>query len=152
MYRHILVPVDGSPPSNRGLDEAIELARNQSAELMLIHVVEDWKVAAGDAAVLNLQGGMQRLRDLGREIVVEAESRTQRAGVLAKSELLEEFGLPVGACIVRQAVKWPADLIVCGTHGRRGAARLLLGSDAEYVLRHTPVPLLLLRLRDGTGD
>jgi len=152
MYQRILVPVDGSPPSDRGLDEAIELARNQSAELMLIHVVEDWKVAAGDVAALNLQGGMERLREVGRAIVNEAERRTHKAGIPAKSEVLEEFGLPVGACIVRRARKWPADLIVCGTHGRRGASRLLLGSDAEYVLRHTPVPLLLLRLQNGGGD
>jgi nucleotide-binding universal stress UspA family protein len=152
MYQRILVPVDGSPPSDRGLDEAIELAGNQSAELLLIHVVEDWKVAAGDVAALNLQGGMERLRKVGRAIVKDAERRAQKAGIPAKSELLEEFGLPVGACIVRRARKWPADLIVCGTHGRRGASRLLLGSDAEYVLRHTPVPLLLLRLQDGAGD
>ncbi|MGA7537737.1 MAG: universal stress protein [Steroidobacteraceae bacterium] len=51
----------------------------------------------------------------------------------------------MGACIVQRAREWPADLIVCGTHGRRGVRRLLLGSDAEYILRHTPVPILLVR-------
>jgi len=148
MYQRILVPVDGSPPSNRGLGEAIELARNQGAELLLLHVVADWKVAAGNVAAVNLPDGMERLREASRAIVDEAEKRAQQAGVPAKPELFEEFGLPVGACIVRRAREWPADLIVCGTHGRRGVRRLLMGSDAEYILRHTPVPVLLLRLAE----
>ena len=69
----------------------------------------------------------------------------QPSGVKVDSVLLEEMGSQAGACIVEQAQKWPADLIVCGTHGRRGVRRLLLGSDAEYVVRHTRLPVLLLR-------
>jgi nucleotide-binding universal stress UspA family protein len=47
--------------------------------------------------------------------------------------------------IVEKAKEWPADLIVMGTHGRRGLSRLVLGSDAEWVLRSTPVPVLMVR-------
>jgi nucleotide-binding universal stress UspA family protein len=53
----------------------------------------------------------------------------------------------VSDVIVKEAAQWPADLIVLGTHGRRGAGRLLLGSDAEQVLRVAPVPVLLVRHR-----
>jgi nucleotide-binding universal stress UspA family protein len=52
---------------------------------------------------------------------------------------------PVGAVIAEYAEMWPADLIVIGTHGRRGIRRLVMGSDAEYVVRTTPVPVLLVR-------
>ena len=59
--------------------------------------------------------------------------------------MLESIGAPAADFIVAQAKQWPADLIVMGTHGRRGFARLAMGSDAEYVIRMAPVPVLLLR-------
>jgi len=145
MYKRILVPVDGSAASSRGLGEALNLGKDQGSELMLLHVVDDWKVAAGDIAAANIEAGSQRLREAGQALLREAEERVRQAGVPVNAVLFEEFGLPVGACIVQRAREWPADLIVCGTHGRRGVRRLLLGSDAEYILRHTPVPILLVR-------
>jgi nucleotide-binding universal stress UspA family protein len=145
MYKRILVPVDGSPASSRGLGEAIELGKDQGSEMLLIHVVDEWKVAAGDIAAVNLEVGSRSLRQAGQALLGEAEARVRRAGVPVNTLLLEELGLSVGACIVQRAREWPADLIVCGTHGRRGVRRLLLGSDAEYLLRHTPVPILLVR-------
>lgn len=149
MYKRILVPVDGSPASSRGLGEAINLGRDQGSEMLLIHIVDDWKVATGDIATVNLEAGSRRLRQAGQALLREAEARVRQAGVPVTTVLLEELGLPVGACIVQRARDWPADLIVCGTHGRRGVRRLLLGSDAEYILRHTPVPILLLRASEA---
>ena len=149
MYKRMLVPVDGSPASNRGLGEAIELAREQGAEILLLHVVDEWKVAAGDIAAVNLASGAQGLRETGSALLHEAEARVRNAGVSVTSVLLEEIGLPVGACVVQRAREWRADLIVCGTHGRRGIRRLLMGSDAEYIVRHTPVPILLLRSHES---
>lgn len=145
MYKRILVPVDGSPASGRGLDEAISLGKDQGSEMLLIHVVDDWEVAAGDIAAVNLEAGSRKLRQVGQALLREAEARVRQASVPVNAVLLEELGLRVGACIVQRAREWPADLIVCGTHGRRGVRRLLLGSDAEYILRHTPVPILLVR-------
>ena len=145
MYQRILVPVDGSAASTGGLNEAIELAKNQGAEILLIHVVDDWRVAAGDIAAVNLQAGAERLMEVGRDLLHEAEERVRQAGLAAKTVLIEEMGVPVGACVVQRAREWPADLIVCGTHGRRGLARALMGSDAEYIVRHAPVPVLLVR-------
>lgn len=151
MYQRLLVPVDGSPASTRGLDEAIGLARNQGAQILLIHVVEEWKIATGDVAGANLPAGSQRLAQAGRELLEEAEARVTKASVPVHSVLIEEIGVPVGACVVQRARQWPADLIVCGTHGRRGLARLLMGSDAEYILRHTPVPVLMVRAMEQDG-
>ena len=59
--------------------------------------------------------------------------------------MLEASSAQVGTIIVDSAREWHAQLIVCGTHGRRGIARWLMGSDAEQVLRTSPVPVLLVR-------
>jgi nucleotide-binding universal stress UspA family protein len=59
--------------------------------------------------------------------------------------MVEAFGAEAGERIIEQASAWPADLIVCGTHGRRGVRRILMGSDAEYILRHSSVPVLMVR-------
>ena len=68
-----------------------------------------------------------------------------KQGVKAAASLVESRGRPVSDVILDEARKWRADLIVMGTHGRRGVNRLLLGSDAERVLRSAPVPVLLVR-------
>jgi nucleotide-binding universal stress UspA family protein len=65
-----------------------------------------------------------------------------------KSVLVEKFIGPVAEIIVSQAKKQRADLIVIGTHGRRGVTRLVMGSDAEGVVRRSPVPVLLVRSRE----
>lgn len=148
MYQRILVPVDGTSTAAQGLREAIELARDQQAEILLLHVVDEWRVAAGDIAAVNLDAGAKALRDAGAELLKQAEARVREAGISVKTALVEELGVPVGECIVQRARQWPADLIVCGTHGRRGISRVLLGSSAEYILRHAPVPVLLVRAAD----
>ncbi len=148
MYRRILVPVDGSAASSQGLVEAIELAGKLGSELLLVHVVDDWPVAAGDMAGVNLEAGAKRLREAGAAVLRDAQARAQTAGVPVNTALIEELGASVGACIVRRAREWPADLIVCGTHGRRGLDRLIMGSDAENIVRHAPVPVLLVRAPD----
>lgn len=151
MYKHILVPIDGSPASSRGLSEAVKLARDQGAGILLLHVVDEWRVAAGDIAAVNLEAGSKVLREAGAELLKKAEAQVREAGVNVETALVEELGTPVGECIVRRAREWPADLIACGTHGRRGVSRLLLGSSAEYIVRHSPVPVLLVRMPEQTG-
>jgi hypothetical protein len=69
----------------------------------------------------------------------------KEAGIAAETQLIDAMGTPVGELIIKVAKEWPADLIVCGTHGRRGVRRIVMGSDAEYIVRHTPVPVLLIR-------
>ncbi len=146
MYQRILVPVDGTPTAAQGLREAIELARDQKAEILLLHVVDEWRVAAGDIAAVNLDAGAKALREAGAELLKQAETRVREAGIRVQTALVEELGIPVGECIVQRARQWPAELIVCGTHGRHGISRVLLGSTAEYILRHAPVPVLLVRV------
>ena len=152
MYKRILVPVDGSPTSNLGLEEAITLAKDHGAEILLVHVVNEWALVSPDASGANLGDVAAGMRESGDRLLDEAESRVRRNGVTAKSVLIEEIGTPVAPRILQQALEWPADLIVCGTHGRHGVRRLVMGSDAEYLVRHTPVPILLVRSPERSAD
>jgi len=145
MYTKILVPVDGSETSALGLQHAILLARDQKAALRLLHVVHDYLVAEGRHGLARSAGLLNELREQGQAILAEAAASARKQGVAADMEIVETPMGPVGAAIAEQAERWPADLIVIGTHGRRGIRRLVMGSDAEYVVRTTRVPVLLVR-------
>ncbi len=145
MYKRILVPVDGSPASNLGLEEAIKLAKDQSADLRILHVLNEWLTISPDSSGANPGEVLDELRASGDALLNDADARARSAGVTATTALVEQMGSPVGAAILRHAEEWPADLLVCGTHGRRGVRRLVLGSDAEYIVRHARVPILLRR-------
>ena len=145
MYQKILVPVDGSDTSLLGLNEAIRLAKNQKGALRLLHVVHDFLVAGGHGAAVYTSELRKELRERGEQILKDAAGVAHWQGVEPESRMVETPGGSVGAMIVEEAEKWPADLIVLGTHGRRGIRRLVMGSDAEYVVRTTPVPVMLVR-------
>ena len=148
-YRRILVPVDGSPTSNLGLREAIRLAKGQRAGLQLVHVVDQHYLLMNSAEIgINIERLLPALKQAGRRILRRAEALAGRHGVKCSSALLETFAGPAAEPIVRQAKKWRADLIVLGTHGRRGARRLLMGSDAEQIVRNSPVPVMLVRSKE----
>ncbi len=145
MYKRILVPTDGSDTANAGLREALALAKEHGAQLRLVHVVDELLVVSPE-----LYGGVydritEQLREAGTAILERARSMAQDAGVTAETQLVEAMGGPAGERVIKVATEWAADLIVCGTHGRRGLRRIVLGSDAEYIVRHTPVPILLVR-------
>jgi nucleotide-binding universal stress UspA family protein len=144
-YRRILVAVDGSAASMKGLREAIRLAKEDRAQLLLVHTVNDYYAFAsfdGFAPVADL---LPTLREGGRRVLAKALSTAEKEGIKAKTILRERLGGPAADVIVREARRQRADLIVLGTHGRRGVRRLVLGSDAEQVVRTSPVPVLLVR-------
>jgi nucleotide-binding universal stress UspA family protein len=147
MYKKILVPIDGSPASNLGLNEAIKLAKDQGAKLRLFHLVDEYiAVSSPDGmAFSNTDDLFDALRQSGKKIIEKAEALARRNGLTPESVMLESFGGRAADFIVQQANKWGADLIVLGTHGRRGVKRLVMGSDAEQVVRTTRVPVLLVR-------
>lgn len=144
-YRRILVAVDGSPASTKGLREAIRLAKDERAQLLLLHVVNElyaFGTLDGAAAGVDL---VPSLREGGRRVLAKAQALARKEGIEAKTLLRERIGGPAADAIVPEARKQRADLIVLGTHGRRGLRRLVLGSDAELVVRNSPVPVLLVR-------
>jgi len=144
-YRRILAAVDGSEASSRGLREALRLAKSGNAQLTLLHVVNEFYAYA------NLEGAglgadvSAALRKDGERLLERLAAQAEKAGVRTKTVLREVDAGPVADVIVREARKQRADLIVLGTHGRRGVRRLVLGSDAEQVVRTSRVPVLLVR-------
>jgi nucleotide-binding universal stress UspA family protein len=150
MYQKILVPVDGSEASTLGLAEAIQLAKDRGASIRVMHVVNELVVTGPYHAAYAAYGVgtvIDLLRKEGKALLEQARARVSGAGVKVDTVFEESIGGQAGSYIVEQSVAWPADLIVMGTHGRRGVRRMLMGSDAEYVVRHASVPVLLVRER-----
>jgi len=143
MYQRILVAVDGSSTSRAGLEEAIRLAKVTGGRMKVVHVLN---VLIGAEYGLGVNGDVvaSSLRANGVEIVDDAAAVVRKSGVPFEQQIVESFGRPADE-IVRVAETWPADLVVIGTHGRRGLKRLAMGSDAELILRLSPVPVLMVR-------
>lgn len=152
MFKNILVPIDGSETATLGLNEAIRLAKDQSARIRLVHIVNELILLSSNAYGTNMGSVFEVLHKGGESLLDDAEAAVRRGAVEVDTVLFEAIGGQAGAHIVRQALEWPADLIVCGTHGRRGIRRIVLGSDAEYIVRHTPVPVLLVRSRESAVE
>lgn len=147
-YRKILVAVDGSSASAKGLREAIRLAKAERARLFVLHVVDEYPAfAALDGMMAGAPGAdlIPALREGGKRVLAKAVAVVAKSGLKAKGILREMLSGPAAYPIVREARKLGADLIVLGTHGRRGVRRLVLGSDAEQVVRTASVPVLLVR-------
>jgi len=146
-YRKILVAVDGSPASSKGLREAIRLARAEGAKLFIMHVVDEFQAFAAMDGLVGLPGAdlLSALREGGKRILAKAVGIALKQKIKPKGILREMLSGPAAYPIVREARKLRADLIVLGTHGRRGVRRLVLGSDAEQVVRTASVPVLLVR-------
>lgn len=146
MYEHILIAVDGSSTSAKALDEAVQLARQLKSTLRLVHVVDSAMIDMDNGGLLSMPEVMDNLREGGSKLLKKSVAHAEAADVAAESQLLETLGVTrVATEIVEEAKKWPADLIMLGTHGRRGFAHLLLGSVAEDVIRMATVPVLLIR-------
>ena len=145
MYQRILVPVDGSHTSTLGLQEAIRIAIDQRARLKLISVIDGFIITQNFEGLIIADDMIDALRESGKKAINNALALVKKHDLKAEATTFETVGDRVAEVIVREAKKWKADLIVMGTHGRRGFNRLVLGSDAEGVLRHSPVPVLMVR-------
>lgn len=145
MYQRILVPVDGSSTSDAGLAEAIRLARGGGGRLRLIHVIDDQSFGFGMAAYGEYPGDwLTVLREIGLDILSKAHAAAKEAGVDAETKLHDGLLGSLADIVQKEAAQWPAELIVLGTHGRRGVRRFVMGSDAERIVRSANVPVLLV--------
>ncbi|HTT01328.1 MAG TPA: universal stress protein [Steroidobacteraceae bacterium] len=145
MYQRILVPIDGSATAAAGLREAMKLAKAQGGKIRLVHVVDDAPAISPAIYGAVYEGVVSALRKAAASVLAAGVDQVRQDDVPVDSQLVEIIGGPAGEYIVKEAKAWSADLIVCGTHGRRGIRRLVMGSDAEYIVRHSPVPVLLIR-------
>ena len=144
MYKRILVAVDGSDASNLALQEAIILAKDQHSMLRLIHVV-DLTMAYSSVEAPTVIEYQNALKVEGQKLLADCSVSARTAGVEFDSKLDEALGAHIYDVIEEEAKRWPADLIVIGTHGRKGIRRLLLGSVAEGLMRISSKPVLLVR-------
>jgi nucleotide-binding universal stress UspA family protein len=157
MYRRVLVPIDGSPTADRGLAEATRLATGEGSELVLLHVVDDASMVAQVSASTSMEQieraaeRLERLREQGRDLLAKAERVASAAGVCARSVMRDVGQQRVGDVVVQEADAAGCDLIVMGTHGRRGFSRLVMGSVAEWVVRASATPVLLVRHADAAA-
>jgi len=147
MYKQILVPVDGSDTSNRTLKEAIKLAKDQQAALRLIHVVDGATVYMMTETPYPIVDYLKMMREAGQKVLSTGALTTQEAGIKVDTKLVVTESLTQRICdaVNEEAKHWPADLIVIGTHGRRGFNHLMLGSVAEGVIRLATNPVLICR-------
>ena len=146
MYQRILVPVDGSETSQRGLQEAIALARLTGGQLRLLHVVDELSAAMGMSGQGMVSADMfQLLREGGEQVLAAGLAEAQSQSVSADTLLIEGFSGRLCDHVLEQAQHWGAQVIVLGSHGRRGVGRLVLGSDAEQIIRTAQVPVLVVR-------
>jgi nucleotide-binding universal stress UspA family protein len=148
MYERILIAIDGSDTASRACTEAIRFASAQKARLRILYVISYAYVSAILGAG-NTGDLLRRLRADAQTVLNAAQAAARSAGLEVEPRLLEHHSTQIGEGIIEDAQKWQADLIVMGTHGRRGFARDALGSDAVYVARHAPVPVLLVRSTPG---
>lgn len=140
MYKHILIATDGSAIADRAIPHAIELAKALRAKLSAVTVVEPY-----DAVVESESHGYynERSAENAAEILSAVSSATQAAGIECDA-LHQQNRLPY-AGIIEAAEKIGADLIIVGSHGRRGIEGLLIGSQATKLLTHTNIPVLVVR-------
>ncbi|AOJ78962.1 universal stress protein [Burkholderia ubonensis] len=144
MYKRILVAVDGSDTSRHAFDAALALAQAHGAQLQPYYVVENaaiyYNVPGYDPSVLRDQ-----LLAQGNALAAEFSKQMEAAGVKGATRINEASSLnDVSALILEGATAFGADLLVLGTHGRRGFRRLVLGSIAEQCVRHASLPVLLI--------
>lgn len=152
MYKRILVPVDGSETSNKALVTALQLAKDAGGRVRLIHIVEELAYLSGYEQFGGYSDDLFKvMRETGTKVLDDGLAIAQAAGVEADKMLFDDFGGRLAEVVADAAKQWNADLIVVGTHGRRGVGRVLLGSGAEQIIRLAPVPILMVRSSEGHG-
>jgi nucleotide-binding universal stress UspA family protein len=141
-FKIILVPTDFGDSAELALDHAIALAAASRARIVLLYVCPLPQVAAYDGAIVPNGDVMEAIRDAGRRGLAQSIARVKDRDVEVRP--MTSAGDP-RSCILDVAREVSADLIVMGTHGRRGIARWLMGSTAEAVVRTSPIPVLTVR-------
>jgi len=146
MYEKILIAFDGSETSKMALAEALRIARLTGGQLCVVHVI-DVVAPFGMGLTYVPAELLGSYREDAKERLKAARSEAQAAGVKCETQLLEVTGITqsVADCLQGCASRFGAQLVVLGTHGRRGVRRAILGSVAEEFVRNADCPVLLVR-------
>lgn len=149
MYKHLLVAVDDSPSATQTLAEAVTLARAHGARVSVVHAIDEslFPNFSSSGTTLIDKGLVQSaLIAEGQTVLDKALRQVRDAGLDCTGQLLSSETQHAAAQIVAAAENLAADLIVVGSHGRRGVQRLIVGSVAEKVLRKSHVSVLVVRI------
>ena len=144
MFKHILVPVDGSPTAELAVEKAIGLAKVFGSRVSAIFVIDPYPFT-----------GIGTDFAYGQAEYLSAATAEANAAIKSAKTAFEQAGLSVDASVVESHAAWrgvvdsaqsmQADLIVMGSHGRSGLEKLVLGSVTQAVLSHTKLPVLVVR-------
>jgi nucleotide-binding universal stress UspA family protein len=147
MYKRIAVAVDGSETSTVALNEAMKLAKVMNSSLLLLYVCEEMPVVWNTEGMTSfpLEDMTQAFIESGKHLLHKDKVRVEASGISVETRLVEDYQGRIGAVISHEAGQWLADLLVVGTHGRKGLDHLLMGSVAEGVMRTAAMPVLLVR-------
>ncbi|KTC89576.1 universal stress protein [Fluoribacter dumoffii] len=146
MYQNILVAIDDSDTSMQALHEAIALSKVHHAKLRIIHVGNEFYAPYLGTGV-DYEKLEASFKEYGQKLLNKMLTIAREQNADCDAQLLEVNPAHerVADKIITAAKNWPANLIVIGTHGRRGFQHLLLGSVAEGVVRNASMPVLLIR-------
>ena len=147
MFKHILIPTDGSDLSKKAIKKGIEFAKKIKARVTTIHVVPEFKVIADESFVSLTpeakrrfeEESLRRARKMLDSILQQAKAQGVRCAAVAEAN-----DLPYQQ-IIATAKSSKCDLILMASHGRRGIASVLLGSETAKVLTHSTIPVLVVR-------
>ena len=148
MFKHILLPTDGSKLSDRAVQRGIELAEALDARVTAVHVVPEFRMMADESFVLptsvDLKSRYEKeAKARALKMLDKIAARAQAAGVAYEGVVV--VGETPYEHIIETARKRKCDLIMMASHGRRGLSALLLGSETSKVLTHSKVPVLVVR-------
>ena len=147
MFKHILLPTDGSKLSAKAVKRGIDLAKKSRARVTAVHVVPEFKMMVDEGFTMLSAALKKRFEEEGRaraQKMLDDIARQARARGVRCTTLCMASDLPYQQ-IIAAARKNKCDLILMASHGRRGLSSLLLGSETAKVLLHTKVPVLVVR-------
>ena len=147
MFKHILLPTDGSKLSGRAVKSGIDFAKKSRARVTAIHVVPEFKLMVDEGITMLSPALKKRFEDEGRaraQKMLDEIARQARARGVRCTTLCLAGDLPYQR-IIATARKKKCDLILMASHGRHGLSSLLLGSETAKVLLHSKIPVLIVR-------
>lgn len=148
MYKHLLLPTDGSRLAGKAVKQGLMLAKSVHARITVLNVTPEFQMVIAEGFVLPNLGDLKQRFDAQTarqaQKIVDAISADARDAGIKCSVVIANSARPYEA-ILQQAKKGKCDLIVMGSHGRTGLASLLVGSETAKVLTHSKIPVLVVR-------
>ena len=148
MFKHLLLPTDGSKFSERAVQRGIEFAESLGARVTTLHVIPEFRMMADESFVLPTSADLKRRYE--KEAKARAEKMLAKIGEKARAADVAYDAIVVSGDVPYQKIidtakRCKCDLIMMASHGRRGISGLLLGSETAKVLTHSKIPVLVVR-------